>query len=140
MNIWVKFSSIAIIGFFIYGVIDALSVAIKLLSFSYSGLAQILLFTILQNILAILIFTPPIFYYAWIKRPESQPMKLWTRGVTIVFIGFVIWGFVSSKGLDFPRDIVTILPTFVVIIPQYYYAWGRWDILEEVKGELLNKK
>ena len=122
MNIWAKISSIGMVYFLISGVFYGIYLAVKLLfSPIQIGLTSMIFFVTAMNALAIITFGPPLFYFAWVKKPKNKQMKLWAKIVTIIFVIYFILGFISPWGLD----LFSIILTLFVMIPLYYYAWRK---------------
>ncbi len=126
MRIWTKISSFAIIIFFIYGVVYSYTIYINLLvSPIQTGMTSLLFYVIIENILSIFIFAPPLFYFGWIKKPKNELMKIWAKLLTFLLPLLIAIGFISPLGLDFPKDLFGIIPSIIVLAPLYYYAWKK---------------
>lgn len=123
MNLWIKISSLIIVGFLILGIYYTLK--IMFLPIGTPFWIVLLPFTWIFMI----IFYSPVFYYGWVKKPKNKEikngMKFWAKALTVIFPVFTLIGFISPWGLDFPKDILFILPAFAIIGPLYYYAWKK---------------
>ena len=126
MNAWAKISSIFIILLMIY--LIYLASKIIILTGGMSGWPTPILTPVLwvlatlSSIGSIIIFYGPLFYFAWVKNPKSNQVKLWAKGLTIIFPVFFVLGLISPWGLEL-SEISFLIPVFLAIVPLYYYAW-----------------
>ena len=125
MNVWAKISSISIMLAVIYVIYLGISF-IELSTdsqFISLGTTTFFALSILSSVVFMLIFYSPLFYFGWIKRPKNEIMKMWAKVLTIIFPVLAVISFISPWGLEFPKNILSIIPAFLLIIPLYYYAW-----------------
>jgi len=126
MNVWAKISSIVIIFWMIQLIYLASKIIISagsISSWPTPILTPVLwVLVILSSIGSMIIFYGPLFYFAWVKNPESNQVKLWAKGLTIIFPVFFVFGLISPWGLGL-SDISFLIPVFLAIVPIYYYAW-----------------
>ena len=123
MRVWAKISSLGIVLFAIYGIIFGIYLTNKLLSFPITySMGTLLLFVVFINLLYVAIFSPPLFYFGWVKKPKNKEMKLWAKVLTILLPILLVLGFISPWGLEL-TDIPSTIPSILIIVPLYYYGW-----------------
>ena len=121
MKVWAKISSLFVIFFLIQGIYY--SIRILIITIGSSMRTPWFMYLLPFTGISMIIFYFPLFYYGWVKKPKNREMKYWAKILTIIFPLLAIIGFISPWGLDFPKDILFILPIFALIVPLYYYAW-----------------
>ncbi len=119
MKWWAMITSLVIVGGFIYGIYLTIQI------FLLPGVTPWWIYIIPLSMISGLLFYSPFFYYGWVKKPNNQSMKLFTKGVTIVYVLGVLFGSISSYGLDFPKDFIFIIPTFILLTPLFYFGWRK---------------
>jgi len=129
MKWWAKISSIILIFWMIQLIYLGSQVIIgtgNLPNWPTPILTPILwVLTTLFSVGSIVIFYGPIFYYGWVKNPQNEEIRSWAKLLTIMFPVLAFIGFISPWGLDFPKDILFILPAFALIGPLYYFVWRK---------------
>jgi len=119
MKIWAKVSSLLATGIIIYG----LYVAIQLFTLSTRDLSTQMKFIIsLSPYIVILsaIFYSPLFYYGWVKNPNSKNWRLYTKVIAITYTISVLISFIRTFEV---WDIPLIPIVLALIAPLYYYGW-----------------
>ena len=127
MKWWAKISSLGIIAFLIYGVLFGIYVIIRtsnLIPLGGFSLVSILFLVLVANLIAVIIFGTPLFYFAWVKKPTNNTMKIWAKVSSILLILFLIGGFVSPTGFE-NIDIPYIFPSLIILVPIFYFAWRK---------------
>ncbi len=115
MKIWAQITSLVIIGYITYSsylFISFLFIPIQKPIWMYS-MPLVLIFG--------LIFYSPFFYYGWVKKPNDEHMKYFTKFMTIVYSVAVVFISPIFNGLEF--YLYLTLPVLAFITPLYYYAW-----------------
>lgn len=127
MNIWIKISSLAIVGYAFYMIHLGISFVELYNNQTYQFISlSSLIFIVLAVIFTLifgLIFYSPFFYYAWINKPDKN-WKSFARIISIIFIVSFILGLINAWGLDVTGEDAFFISLFILfLIPLYYYAW-----------------
>ena len=124
MRFWAKLSTFGVVYFFISVIWTGIVLLATQRQALYGGLDTMLAFTTFSGVLGIVTWGIPIFYYGWIKNLDNEGMKLWSKIATILLLGYAFFGFINPYGLK-SSDTLSILPTLIVMVPLFYFAWRR---------------
>jgi len=124
MKLWAKISSLALMGFAIYSIHLGISFVELEIDNQILPLSTTIIFFLstLFSAVSIFLFYSPVFYYGWVKKPRNELMKYLAKALTIIFPVLLVIGLISPWGIGF-KDIPTIIPMFLIIVPLYYYGW-----------------
>jgi len=121
MKLWAKISSLLALGIIIYG----LYITIQLFTLPTGDLSTQMKFmiTLLPYFVILLaIFYSPLFYYGWVKNPNSKNWKWYAKVIAITYTISVLVGFIS----DFEVWATPLIPiVLALIVPLYYYGWRK---------------
>lgn len=119
MKNWAKISSLLALGIIIYG----LYVTIQIFTLPMGGFSTQMKFEIaLLPYFVILsaIFYSPLFYYGWVKNPNSKNWKGYAKIIAITYTSCILIGFIMT----FEVWLIPIIPIVLLpIVPLYYYGW-----------------
>ena len=88
------------------------------------GDTTLTLLVIIFSIVFGLIFYSPFFYYGWVKDPDSESWKSFTKIMSVVYVVVVLGGSIFN-GVGLLNNIMVIPIVLVLIAPWYYYGWKK---------------
>ena len=121
MKIWAKISSLLASGIIVYGIyatIQVFTLPITGLSTQMKFMISLLPYFVILSA----IFYSPLFYYGWVKNPNSKKWRWYAKVIAITYTISVLIGFISNFEIWNPPLIPIVL---ALIAPLYYYGWKK---------------
>ena len=121
MSLWIKISSLIVIGFLGYSLYWTI---IIWFSHDYAprSISQLL---IVYSLPFLLIFMgwyySPFLYYAWARNSDSEKMQSFTKLVAVSFM--VLTSLSIIVNLKSVEDIFLLIPFTLFVLTLFYYGW-----------------
>jgi len=112
MNVWAKISSLIVIVLSLVGIYYALFGGIDSLA------SKVFIFIILFTLI---LFYPPLFYFAFSKNKTNKFMRFWAKAVTILYPVFIIISIFGDP--NSANDLLINALSLISLVPLYYYGW-----------------
>ncbi len=116
MKWWAKIISLIVVYFLISWIYTTIKI------FFIPGVTPFWVYSMPFWWISAFIFYSPFFYYGWVKKPNDEHMKYFTKFMTVLYTIAVV--FISPIFNGF-SDIYLTIPVLALITPLYYYAWRK---------------
>lgn len=114
MKVWAKIISLFVIIFVLFSMYAIMKFLMLPISYWIYSIPLWVIFGIIIDM--------PFFYYGWFKNQENKYIKLFTKGMSIMYSVFVLYVAQIFNGLEL-FDVFLVALALIFVAPLYYYAW-----------------